>query len=491
MDLFRKLFKLAVRVPRPFWWGFFAGSVYYAYIFCWFWSLYPLTALGVSSKPASFFLILFAYSLSAMCMGFFWGLFALVGSRIISKTSRLMTPFVLASLFVLTQYIQSWGFGIFWLGSGTLLGPHWTLGNPAYFFNDIPAVLRTASLWGIYGIDFLLALVVSAMGLYIWDRQYKKSLGLALGIVVLIFGLGVYASSDTVSQDKNISVSLIQTKKSIKNSYEPSEIISDLSEKDTLLKQAARTSDVVVFPESAWFSRTLAQFMAPADIQRYFKALSPKSVLIVDNDRFPDGDSFRSRVLLIDSQNGLGESYDKRFLTPGGEFVPYLIKVIVSLFASSEPYVEFGKGSAENTLTYQNAKLEVLVCSDIMSPGISRTDGSGYIIGLNSLGVFGENKQISRQFLTMAQFRASENRKYVAMASNFGLSYIIDPHGKVEQKTGFSSYQILTGDIAPNTTVTWYNKLGDWPILTLSFVLVILGIISSQCRKKSASSSPS
>lgn len=491
MDLFRKISRLAVKVPKPFWWGFLIGSLYYAYTFSWFWSLYPLTALGISSKAASFLLILLAFSLSAACMGFFWGLMVWAAGRIVPKTSPLMAPFALASLFVLTQYAQAWGFGIFWWGDGALLGPHWTLGNPAYFFNHVPAVLKTASIWGIYGIDFLLALLVSAIGLRIWDRRYKKSLWLALITVLMAFGAGVYISSDVFSQNKKISVSLIQTKNPVKDSYAPAEILDDLSKKNELLKQGAKNSDVVIFPERAWFSQTTSQFLDPSSLERYFNGLSAGSVLVVDNNRILENGSFKSRVMFIDSKNGLEGIYDKRLLTPGGEFVPYLMKGIISLFSPSRlsSHIEFAEGATDNTFVRREENIEVLVCSDVISPAISRTRGSGYIIGLNSLGIFGENERIAEQFLAMARFRASENRKYLAMASNYGLSYIIDPHGKVQEKTGFSGYQILTGDIAPNGAVTWYNKLGDWPILTLSFVLVILGIISSQCQKKSASSS--
>ena len=93
------------------------------------------------------------------------------------------------------------------------------------------------------------------------------------------------------------------------------------------------------------------------------------------------------------------------------------------------------------------------------------------------MGVFDGNQQIERQLLSMAGFRAAENRKYLIISSNFGRSYVINPLGNIVSSTDSSGYKILTADIVPNKQRTWYNKLGDWPILLLSLVIFGLGLV--------------
>ena len=488
----KKYFHFLKKVnTKYFWHGFGIGFVYYVYIFSWFWSLYPLTALGISSKLASFILIFFIFLLSVACMAFWWGLCAAFIARLLPRTSRIFTPFLIAALIVLTFYIQSLTFGIVWAGKGTLIGPHWTLGNPAYFFAAIPVIMRTTAIWGIYGLDFLLALLVAGGVLYLRNHTFKKSFLVSLISVLVIFGLGILCSRTEITPNPNLYVSIIQTEIPVKSSYGTSEIFSDLTIKSNLLKEAAKKSDVVIFPERAWFSQTLSQFLDLSAIQKYFKNLSPKSILVIDNNRVrtDSGDVLKSEVSLIDSQNGVVGSYDKKLLTPGGEYVPYIIKGLIGIYSRFQPlaFAQFVAGDLDNTVDYDGQKIKILVCSDIISPSLSNSGTATYIVALNSMGLFGKNSSIANQYLRMAQFRAAENKKYLVLASNDGFSYIINRDGKIEGKTDLLGYQILTGRIAPNATVTWYNKLGDCPILLLSLALIISGTFFSKCQKRSGS----
>tara|TARA_Y100000031_G_C7908516_1_gene242742 strand:- start:13 stop:519 length:507 start_codon:yes stop_codon:yes gene_type:complete len=137
---------------------------------------------------------------------------------------------------------------------------------------------------------------------------------------------------------------------------------------------------------------------------------------------------------------------------------------------------QFVKGENLNTLTVGNRQVNIAVCSDLISPDISKSGEANFIIAMNSFGVFGGDKNISRQFLSMSRMRAIENGKYLVLASNFGSSYVVSPSGNVEESTDSTGYQILTGSVVPNSSYTWYNKLGDWPILLVSLLIFGLGL---------------
>ena len=87
--------------------------------------------------------------------------------------------------------------------------------------------------------------------------------------------------------------------------------------------------------------------------------------------------------------------------------------------------------------------------------------------------------------LAISKFRAAENRKYIVISSNSGQSYIINPAGEVEKKTLGVGYELLTGSIVPNRDRTWYNYVGDWPILSLS--LVFFGLALRKIRNDTKS----
>ncbi len=476
-----------------FWPGFVFGLVYFGYIFWWFWSLYPLDTLGVSSKFLSFILVCATFSISIIGMAFFWGLFSFFSIKILPKQQyQYLAPWYLASMFVLIEYARAWGFGILWLGSGSLLGPHWTIGNPAYFFGTSPILLGTASIWGIYGIDFIIVFIISAICTLVYFKK-RKTRFIVAGEIILVIGVIALTHLLTIKppqEQAGVTFSVIQTENQTKIYYTPGEILTDFSQKNAMLKSATNKSDLIIFPEGADFSQTLTDFLSPAAVQKYFNNLAPENRLIIDSDAIMESSELKSKVIFIDSKQGIVGFYDKQLLTPAGEFIPYLLKfpfLIIGHISGKSPEVatEFTKGSGTDIITYQDNTFKILVCSEIISPLISRTGSFGFMINIDSLGIFKGDSRMNSELLSSARFRAAENGKYLIMASNYGQSYLINSAGSITDSTSSSGYQILTGTIVPNKTRTWYNRLGDWPILLLSVLFFSLGLISKKCPGKS------
>ena len=51
-----------------------------------------------------------------------------------------------------------------------------------------------------------------------------------------------------------------------------------------------------------------------------------------------------------------------------------------------------------------------------------------------------------------------------------------NPIGKIEKSTNPNRYELLTSTIIPNEGRTWYNYVGDWPILLISSAFFAVGI---------------
>src|SRR3989344_7601985 len=184
--------KIAHLRPYGFWPGFIIGLLYFSYILSWLWSLYPLDSLGIENNLYAILALLFVFSISVISMAFFWGICSFLSIRILKNKNDLLTTPVIAGLFVILEYLRSWGFGVVWWGSGSLIGPHWTIGNPAYLLGFSKYILSTASVWGIYGIDFFIAFILVSVFIILTKRS-KPNL-IQLLIVISAFSITAFLS---------------------------------------------------------------------------------------------------------------------------------------------------------------------------------------------------------------------------------------------------------------------------------------------------------
>jgi len=417
-------------------------------------------------------------------MALFWGLFSYLALKILSKgtKSKIFTiPLLLSAVFTSLEYLRTLSFSIIFFGSGGLIGPHWTIGNLAYLIPFKP-FLKISSLGGIYAINFIGIFLISTFILLIFSRLERKRYFIPLTAVVLfILVISIYPQKEQPVSIDEIPIAIIQTQKPAKIFHTPDELLNYFNKEIELLKKSSENRvKIIIFPEGTNFSKTLLNFADPQSAQDFFNRTFEKEVLIIDSSRTLEGESFKSTTISISSKNGLLGSYDKLLLTPGGEFIPYIYKFPISIIypkakRTFDTYSDFARGDSPPSLNYKNYDIKTFVCSDLLSPGITSSGDSDFIIGQNSLSLFKGNSLLESQLLSIYRYRAAENNKYLAIASNFGHSYIINNKGIVEKSTDSIGYQILTGDIVPNDDSTWYNKLGDWPILLISLAILGLG----------------
>src|SRR5208337_3711686 len=87
------------------------------------------------------------------------------------------------------------------------------------------------------------------------------------------------------------------------------------------------------------------------------------------------------------------------------------------------------------------------------------------------------------QHMTMAVFRAVENRRSVVRSTNAGMTNIIDPNGRILSSLPPFVEGYLSGTVPVQTTAsTLYTRWGDWlPLVLLS--LSLGGIAASNQRR--------
>ena len=87
-------------------------------------------------------------------------------------------------------------------------------------------------------------------------------------------------------------------------------------------------------------------------------------------------------------------------------------------------------------------------------------------------GVFHGSPIITSQMLAATRFRAAELAKPIVTAANLGRSYAVDSWGNIIYLSKNEGGGLLTGVIAIGQRKSWYNRVGDIPMLLGSLVLI-------------------
>jgi apolipoprotein N-acyltransferase len=317
-----------------------------------------------------------------------------------------------------------------------------------------------------------------------------------LGVTLpLLFLAAYFPLSRVLPSDpnlKNISAAIIQTQTPSQASTTAQERLSIFRQQLELLDRLSKEhpqTDLVVFPEGSDFFINLSLFGDTFSLSQYFARLFPQATFILDNARMAEEDHWSSRTLLLNSQEGIVGAYDKYLLTPGGEYVPSLIRRLDQVLALEAEGLrkikEFKKGEVYPApLKADGFSLLPLVCSDVASPELAKPIGGilpDILAVQASFGFAHGSSELIAHTKAMAKFRAAENQRSLVFASNFGPSFMLSPDGSTSAETSRAGFEILTGPLVLNKNKTLYNRIGDGPM-----VMVSLGVLAASffLRKK-------
>ena len=198
-----------------------------------------------------------------------------------------------------------------------------------------------------------------------------------------------------------------------------------------------------------------------------------------------------SRVTYLNTKDDIIGYYDKKLLTPAGEFLPYSIEYLLKFILGKNRQTlasinRLKSGQDDRPAIFNNIVFESAVCSDFFSPSIIRDKArkGAILIGMGSTAMFQGNKSLVSQNLAINRFRAAENQIPIVFASNYGLSYVIDVQGNTTKIAPNQDSQIFTGNVLVSTSKSWYNKLGDWPSLILMLIILLAFLAKRACEQK-------
>ena len=190
-------------------------------------------------------------------------------------------------------------------------------------------------------------------------------------------------------------------------------------------------------------------------------------------------------ALMVSPSGELVGKYDKIHLVPYGEYVP--LGEIISLGSLGEGIGNFKPGKQIFNFSLPQGKFGVVICFEIIFPDLCRKfvkEGADFLVTLTNDAWFGRTSA-PYQHLSMATFRAIENRVFVVRAANTGITGFIYPKGEIVKQGGIFTEETMIGTIHLSKQKTFYTVYGDvfaWICSGLS--LLLLGYAVLQNRKK-------
>lgn len=167
--------------------------------------------------------------------------------------------------------------------------------------------------------------------------------------------------------------------------------------------------------------------------------------------------------------------YRKRHLTPYGEYLPFSDLLHPILLAADIPYNNLASGETAEPLSLPGGKAAVSICyEDVFSDEWrDQLPQAQVLINLTNDGWF-DGSDMLQQHLQMSQTRAAEFGRSLARATNTGMTALIDHKGRLQKVLPPTTQAALDGTLTLREGATPYVRYGEWPVLLLSSLLIIV-----------------
>lgn len=336
-------------------------------------------------------------------------------------------------------------------------------------------VTQIADLTGILGVTFLVIYANSTVHAVIervrtgQRRPWRLVAAFAAVIaIVLVYGaVRINMTDKAAASADTLSVGLVQTNRGAGDKHVDQALF--LREHQEMSREliAGRPLDLIVWPESilgiALPSREgalPASLLADLGTPVLFGAVLQ---LTERGER-----RYYNSAVLGDRTGRITGTYDKMVLVPFGEYIPFG-DVFPWLYSWSPHSGRFWRGEITEPLQLNGRPLSVNICYEDIFPGhvrmLMRGGRDGRVpealFNVTNDSWYGDTIQ-PLEHLVLASFRSIEHRRSLVRSTNTGISAIVDPAGRIVQRTPQWKKASLAGTIPLMQGRTVYAVLGDW-----------------------------
>ncbi|MFH1487306.1 MAG: apolipoprotein N-acyltransferase [Pseudomonadota bacterium] len=450
---------------RAFKLGLLAGFAHYITLI--YWIIVVLGHYGgLDIFTSMAVLILFCLYLSL-----YPALFSLLAGLLNGKRSSL---FITASLWVSLEYLRA----------HFLTGFPWCLiGHTQY---RTLGLIQIADLAGVYGISFLLVLSNCLIAVLLFSRHPLRrpcfkldvSLFVILLALTLLYGHQRSSGNETVPEvGQRVRVAVIQGNIDQSVKWEPAYQERTIEKYRQLsLSSGPYKPHLIVWPETSvpFFFQEKTDLskevsLLPGQLKAYLLFGSPAYGMKDGRNRY------FNRVFVLSPAGEVAGQYDKTHLVPFGEYVPLkrflpFVRRIVTAVG------DFAPGTKIEPLKVPGFPPGILICFEVIFPELARTHvrkGAAILVNLTNDAWFGKTSA-PYQHLSMAVFRAVENRRPLIRAANTGISAFISKEGKMISRGEIFQEQVLREEIVTSVPPPgFYTKYGDIFAALLTIICLI------------------
>ena len=423
--------------------GMFACGVYWVYI-----SFHDFGHLHTAA--AVMLTLLFILLLACFPAGLMLAVHPLRGAG-----GRVVLALAFASGWALLDWVRSWLFtGFPWLALG-------------YAHTD-SALAGYASVFGVFGTSFVTALLSALLANNVTRRITTVWINLAAIALIVVIGAVLSRVEWTQPTGDTFSVALVQGNIEQDKKWLSSNLLDTLDLYIELV-ESSLDADVVVLPETAIpenLSR-VPDFVEAIDVfAKQQRATVLVGIPIDRNGKFYNG------VKAYGQTHG---EYLKRHLVPFGEYMPWRQQIPALKNILDAPMSNFSPGDDHQPVLNPGghaAGLSVCYEDVFANTMFSALPEAEWLINISNDGWFGDSIA-PHQHLQITRLRAIESGRYIARATNTGISAIIDHHGEVLASTPQFTRTVLKGEVALRQGATPYIQTGDTPVIIVLSLLFL------------------
>jgi apolipoprotein N-acyltransferase len=351
-------------------------------------------------------------------------------------------------------------------------------------------MIQIARYTAVYGVSFLVAGVSGVLAFLVLERRRgPRTLALLLAsfLLAVVWMHGEWRLGRPPAEVGRLRVGLVQASISMDEKWDAAHAWANVDRHLELTRRAAaRGARLVVWPESALpflFDRVpvvaeqLRQLVAETGIH-----------LLFGNDDRDDPDSPRGRIWvgakMLDPSGRVVLRYHKMRLVPFGEYVP--VQSVLTLggrFSARlvQAVGEFTPGQEYAVGAVDGHPLAAFICYEAIFPDLARqfvARGAQLLVNITNDAWFGRTSA-PYQHLAMVVFRAVENERYLVRAANTGITAVVDPRGRVLERTELFEPALVVRDVPLLAGTTFYTRHGDlfaWGCLGAAVALTAAGL---------------
>ncbi|NQU18130.1 MAG: apolipoprotein N-acyltransferase [Candidatus Saganbacteria bacterium] len=326
-------------------------------------------------------------------------------------------------------------------------------GGLGYSQTPVLPLIQIASITSVYGVSFLIVFVNTLfLAAFENRKELKKSILILLLILILLSGL--YFSGVAMMQNegrknsKPITISIIQGNIDQKTKLDSKALYSSFDKYEKLSLQAKKDKpDIIIWTETAVTTYLMNN---PSLLKRIKElALSTNACLLIGTPYYKDYNKIYNSLAAFTPSGEFIGTYNKQHPVPFGEYLPF--RKILHPFLKNLDLFDYDYNGDNNPslLSVKGLKIGALICFESTFPQFARQRvraGADILLTVTNDAWFKDSSALNRH-LNMGIMRAVENRRYFIQAANTGISAVIDPYGRILEKTDINKAEVLTFQI--------------------------------------------